>query len=131
MKETTGKTLRWKKQYRGTRGTAAKTALFIKMDKRYGRDTTVITRGKTTYELKDKDCPPNSPVKRLHFHHNNKAPRKNKGLRSDRLGRGIEFNFHQCGSMFLKDGVNIGKWNLNEQIKRAEEIQHELERLYG
>lgn len=29
--------------------------------------------------------------------------------------------------MFLKDGVNIGKWNLNDQIKRAEEIQHELE----
>lgn len=44
--------------------------------------------------------------------------------------RNIEFYFHQCGSMFLKDGENIGKWNLNEQIKRAEEIQHELERTY-
>ncbi|MBD5471324.1 MAG: hypothetical protein HDR19_09590 [Lachnospiraceae bacterium] len=32
--------------------------------------------------------------------------------------------------MFLKDGVNIGKWNLKEQINRAEEIQHELERTY-
>ena len=42
--------------------------------------------------------------------------------------RGIEFYFHQCGSMFIKDGVNIGKWNLNDQITRAEEIQHELER---
>ena len=31
----------------------------------------------------------------------------------------------------MKDGVNIGKWNLNDQIKRAEEIQHELEELYG
>lgn len=45
--------------------------------------------------------------------------------------RGIEFYFHQCGSMFIKDGVNIGKWNLNAQIARAEEIQHELETLYS
>ena len=44
--------------------------------------------------------------------------------------RNLGFYFHQCGSMFLKDGVNIGKWNLNEQIKRAEEIQHELEETY-
>ena len=44
--------------------------------------------------------------------------------------RNIEFYFHQCGSMFLRDGENIGKWNLNEQIKRAEEIQHELEKLH-
>ena len=29
--------------------------------------------------------------------------------------------------MFFKDGVNIGQWNLNKQIARAEEIQHELE----
>lgn len=42
--------------------------------------------------------------------------------------RNVEFYFHQCASMFLKNGVNIGKWNLNEQIKRAEEVQHELER---
>ena len=27
------------------------------------RDTTAITKGKTTYELKDKNCPPNSLVK--------------------------------------------------------------------
>ena len=32
--------------------------------------------------------------------------------------------------MFLRDGENIGKWNLNEQIKRAEEVQHELEKLH-
>lgn len=44
--------------------------------------------------------------------------------------RGIEFYFHQCGSAFYKDGINIGKWNLNDQIARAEEIQHELERKY-
>ena len=44
--------------------------------------------------------------------------------------RNIEFYFHQCGSMFLRDGENIGKWNLNEQIKRAEEIQHKLEKLH-
>lgn len=44
--------------------------------------------------------------------------------------RGIEFYFHQCGSMFLKDGANIGKWKLNDQIKRAGEIQHELEETY-
>ncbi|MBQ9118184.1 MAG: hypothetical protein IJY11_03165 [Clostridia bacterium] len=62
------------------------------MAQRYGRDTTVITKGKTAYELKDKDCPPGSPIK-LCF--------------------------------------NIGKWNLNEQIARAEEIQHELEEIYG
>ena len=42
--------------------------------------------------------------------------------------RNIEFYFHQSGSMFLKDGKNIGKWNLKEQIKLAEEIQHELEK---
>lgn len=45
-----------------------------------------------------------------------------------RSQRNIESYFHQSGSMFLKDGKNIGKWNLNEQIKCAEEIQHELER---
>lgn len=45
--------------------------------------------------------------------------------------RDIEFYFHQCGSMFMRDGVNIGKWKLNEQIKQAEEIQHELEAMYG
>ena len=32
--------------------------------------------------------------------------------------------------MFLKDEKNIGKWNLKEQIKCAEEIQHELEEAY-
>ena len=50
-----------------------------------------------------------------------------KSLYEEARSRGIEFYFHQCSSMFLKDGVNIGKWNLNEQIKRAEEVQHELE----
>ena len=45
--------------------------------------------------------------------------------------RNIEFYFHQCGSMFLRNGKNIGKWNLNEQIACAEEIQHELERTFG
>ena len=44
--------------------------------------------------------------------------------------RNIEFYFHQSGSMFIKDGKNIGKWNLKEQIKCAEDIQHELERKY-
>ena len=44
--------------------------------------------------------------------------------------RNIEFYFHQSGSMFMKDGENIGKWKLNDQIKRAEEIQHELEMTY-
>ena len=40
-----------------------KNCFVYKMDQRYGRDTTTITKGKTTYELKDKDCPPNSLVK--------------------------------------------------------------------
>lgn len=40
-----------------------KNCFVYKMDKRYGRDTTIITKGKTTYELKDKDCPPGSLVK--------------------------------------------------------------------
>ncbi|MBD5489593.1 MAG: DUF5131 family protein, partial [Lachnospiraceae bacterium] len=53
-----------------------------------------------------------------------------KNLYLEAKERNIEFYFHQCGSMFLKDGVNIGKWNLKEQIKRAEEIQHELESTY-
>ena len=33
------------------------------MDNRYGRDTTIVEKGKTTFELKDKNCPPNSVVK--------------------------------------------------------------------
>ena len=41
--------------------------------------------------------------------------------------RGIEFYFHQTGSCFMCDGENIGAWNLNKQIARAEETQHELE----
>ena len=45
--------------------------------------------------------------------------------------RGIEFYFHQSGSMFLRDGINIGAWNLNKQIACAEEIQHELEKTFG
>ena len=32
--------------------------------------------------------------------------------------------------MLMRDGVNIGTWNLNKQIACAEEIQHELERLF-
>ena len=42
-----------------------KNCFVYKMDRRYGRDTTIITKGKTTYELKDKDCPPSSLVKLL------------------------------------------------------------------
>ena len=53
-----------------------------------------------------------------------------KNLYLEAKERNIEFYFHQCGSMFLKDGKNIGKWNLKEQIKCAEEVQHELERIY-
>lgn len=41
--------------------------------------------------------------------------------------RNIEFYFHQSGSMFIKDGRNIGTWNLKKQIEIAEKIQHELE----
>ena len=37
--------------------------LFLKILRRNSGDTTVITKGKTTYERKDKDCPPNSLVK--------------------------------------------------------------------
>lgn len=213
------------------------------MDRHYGRDTSIITPGKTTYELKDRDCPPNSMVKLCfssdffieeadawrggcwntirhrrdcifvtttkrpkrikaclpsdwgegweNFHlsisienqemadrrlpHFLDAPLKHrevfcspligpitlgkyldtglikcvnvggemapkldvrpieyewvKALYLEAKERGIEFYFHQCGSMFLKDGVNIGRWKLNDQIRRAEEIQHELEAL--
>ena len=53
-----------------------------------------------------------------------------KNLYLEAKERNIEFYFHQCGSMFLRNGKNIGKWKLNEQIARAEEIQHELERMY-
>lgn len=51
-----------------------------------------------------------------------------KNLYLEAKERNIEFYFHQSGSMFLKDGKNIGKWNLKEQIKCAEEIQRELEK---
>ena len=40
-----------------------KNCFVYKMDRRYGRDTTKIEKGKTTYELKDKNCPPGSLVK--------------------------------------------------------------------
>ena len=221
-----------------------KNCFVFKMDQRYGRDTTVIAKGKTTYELKDKDCPPGSLIKLCfssdffieeadewregcwdfirgrkdcifvtttkrperikeclppdwgegweHFHlsisiENQEmadkrlpyfldAPLKHRevfcspliapmslgkyldtglikcvnvggemapyadvrpiryewveALYLEAKKRGIEFYFHQCGSAFYKDGINIGKWNLNDQIARAEEIQHELERKY-
>lgn len=44
-----------------------KNCFVYKMDQRYGKDASIITKGKTTYELKDKDCPPHSLVK-LCFH---------------------------------------------------------------
>ena len=214
------------------------------MDKRYGRDTTVITKGKTTYELKEKDCPAGSLVKlcfssdffleeavewrgdiwetihrrsdcifvlttkrperieqclpsnwgdgwehvhmsisienqemadkRLPYFLNaplkhrevfcspliapitlgkyldtglikcvnvggEMAPRQAvrpirwewvRDLYIEAKSRSIEFYFHQCGSMFLRDGINIGAWNLNKQIARAEEIQRELESMF-
>lgn len=222
-----------------------KNCFVYKMDQRYGRDTSVIAKGKTTYELKDQKCPPGSLVKLCfssdffieeadewregcwdfirrrndcifvtttkrperikdclpsdwgdgweHFHlsisienqemadrrlpHFLNAPLKHRevfcspliapmtigsyldtglikcvnvggemasntvvrpiryewveSLFLEAKERGIEFYFHQCGSMFIRDGINIGKWNLNEQIARAEEIQHELERRYS
>lgn len=218
-----------------------KNCFVYKMDKRYGRDTTIIAKGKTTYELKDKDCPYGSLVKLCfssdffieeadewrdgcwdfirrrkdcifvtttkrperikscipkdwndgweNFHlsisienqemadkrlpYFLEAPLKHRevfcspliapitlgkyldtglikcvnvggemapkadvrpieyswieALYLEAKERNIEFYFHQCGSMLLKDGVNIGKWNLKDQIKRAEEIQFELE----
>ena len=222
-----------------------KNCFVYKMDRRYGRDTTIIEKGKTTYELKDKNCPPGSLVKLcfssdffieeadawrdgcwdfirrrsdcrfvmttkrperikecvpldwddgwehvylsisienqemadIRLKHFLEAPVKHrevfcspligpislgkyldtglikcvnvggemapkadvrpieyewvKNLYLEAKERNIEFYFHQSGSMFLKDGKNIGKWNLKEQIKCAEEIQHELERTYG
>ncbi len=51
-----------------------------------------------------------------------------KNLYLEAKKRNIEFYFHQSGSMFIKDGKNIGKWNLKEQIKCAEEVQRELEK---
>ena len=171
-----------------------KNCFVYKMDQRYGRDTTIITKGKTTYELKDKNCPPDSLVKLCfssdffieeadewragcwdfirrrkdcifvtttkrperikecvppdwedgweHMHisisieNQEMAPKADvrpikyewvKNLYLEAKERNIEFYFHQSGSLFLKDGNNIGKWNLKEQIKCAEEIQHELD----
>ena len=37
---------------------------------------------------------------------------------------------YEISMKFAKDGINIGKCSLKEQIKCAEEIQHELERTY-
>ncbi len=222
-----------------------KNCFVFKMDQRYGRDTSIIAKGKTTYELKDKDCPPGSLVKLCfssdffieeadewregcwdfirrrsdcvfvtttkrperiraclpsdwgegweHFHLSISI--ENQEMADKRLpyfldaplahrevfcspliapitlggyldtglircvnvggemaaksvvrpiryewvetlfleakARGIEFYFHQSGSAFIKNGVNIGRWNLNDQIRLAEDIQHELERKYG
>lgn len=222
-----------------------KNCFVYKMDERYGRDTTKIEKGKTTYELKDKNCPPNSLVKLCFtsdffikeadewrdgcwdfirrrkdciFVITTKRPERIKecvpsdwedgwenvhisvsienqemadirvkellaspvkhrevfcspligpitlgkyldtglikcinvggemtlikdvrplryewveNLYKEAHDRNIEFYFHQTGSMFIKDGKNIGKWDLKEQIKLAEEIQHEFERKYN
>ncbi|MGN0079573.1 MAG: DUF5131 family protein [Eggerthellaceae bacterium] len=43
-----------------------KNCFVFNMDKRYGRDTNIIEKGKTTYKLKEKDCPPGTLVK-LYF----------------------------------------------------------------
>ena len=40
-----------------------KNCFVFNMDKRYGRDTNIIEKGKTTYKLKEKDCPPGTLVK--------------------------------------------------------------------
>ncbi len=221
-----------------------KNCFVYKMDERYGRDTTKVLKGKTTYELKDKNCPPNSLVKLcfssdffikevdewrsgcwdfirkrkdcifvlttkrperikecvpddwedgwenvhisvsienqemadIRLRHFLEAPVKHRevfcspligpiilgkyldtglikcvnvggemaslkdvrpikyewveSLYKEAHDRNIEFYFHQSGSVFIKNGINIGKWNLKEQIKCAEEIQHDLERKY-
>ena len=52
-----------------------------------------------------------------------------KSLFLEAKERNIEFYFHQCGYLFLKEGKNIGKWNLKQQIQCAEQIQHELEKM--
>ena len=52
------------------------------------------------------------------------------GLFLEAKERGIEFYFHQTGSKLISDGRNIGAWNMKEQIKNAEILQKELERLY-
>lgn len=44
--------------------------------------------------------------------------------------RNIDFYFHQTGNMLIKDGRNIGMWDLKGQIKLAENIQNELEEKY-
>ena len=222
-----------------------KNCFVYKMDERYGRDTTKIEKGKTTYELKDKNCPLNSLVKLCFtsdffikeadewrdgcwnfirrrkdciFVITTKRPERIKeclpydwedgwenvhisvsienqemadirvkellaspvkhrevfcspligqitlkkyldtglikcinvggemtlikdvrplryewveNLYKEAHDRNIEFYFHQTGSMFIKDGKNIGKWDLKEQIKLAKEIQQELERKYS
>lgn len=53
-----------------------------------------------------------------------------KNLYLEAKERNIEFYYHQSGSRLMRNGKNIGKWNLKEQIKLAEEIQHELENNY-
>ena len=53
-----------------------------------------------------------------------------KELYLEAKSRGIEFYFHQSGSMFLRDAENISAWNLKKQIACAEEIQHELEKMF-
>ena len=33
--------------------------------------------------------------------------------------RDIEFYFHHSGSALMRDGINIGAWNLKKQIERV------------
>ena len=38
---------------------------------------------------------------------------------------------NQSGSALMRDGINIGAWNLKKQIERAEQVQRELEAMYA
>ena len=59
-----GKAIPWNPWHGCKRASpGCKNCFVFKMDQRYGRDTNLIAKGKTTYELRDKDCPPGSLVK--------------------------------------------------------------------
>ena len=42
----------------------------------------------------------------------------------------VEFYFHQSGNYLIRDGRNIGVWNMKAQIQLAENLQKELGQIY-
>ena len=57
-------------------------------------------------------------------------------MQNEQVNNAVPWNpWHGCknqsGSALMRDGLNIGAWNLKKQIERAEQVQRELEAMYA